>query len=147
MSDMAAGMRPFGATISLDDARAILAAHIRPLMHAEIVPLNEANGRVSAGDVVSPIDVPPFSRASMDGYAVRAEDTAGATRSAPRSLSPIGAVYTGQVSGQTIAGGQCIEIATGAPMPDGSDAVVMVEDTERDPSGAIRIFGAVAPKQ
>ena len=67
----------------------------------------------------------------MDGYAVRAEDTFGAGRYDPRTLECVGKVFTGQVPSRSIETGQCVEIATGAPMPDGADAVVMVEETER----------------
>jgi molybdenum cofactor synthesis domain-containing protein len=93
------------------------------------------------------MDVPPFSRAGMDGYAVRAADTAEANRATPKTLDRIGVVYTGQVSGRVVEPGCCVEIATGAPLPEGADAVVMVEDTTSDGDGHIRIFTAVAPGQ
>ena len=67
----------------------------------------------------------------MDGYAVRAEDTFGAGRYDSRTLECVGKVFTGQVPSRSVRTGQCVEIATGAPMPDGADAVVMVEETER----------------
>jgi len=91
--------------------------------------------------------VPPFARAAMDGYAVRAADTSGASRSGPRTLQCIEQVFTGQVALKVVGPGQCIEIATGAPMPDGADAVVMVEETGSDASSAIRVFAPVTPLQ
>ena len=97
--------------------------------------------------MVAGSDVPPFNRAAMDGYAVRAEDTAGASRGAPTVLQRIEIVYTGELARRTVAAGQCIEIATGAPMPPGADAVVMVEDTEQDAGGAVQIFSPAAPLQ
>ena len=82
-------MRPFGKTIALEEARAIIERAIVPIDRTEVLPLHEANGRVLAQDVVSTIDVPPFSRAAMDGYAVRAADTIGAARTTPRTLRRI----------------------------------------------------------
>ena len=81
--------RPFQSTISIDEARAIVEKAIPPIERVERVRLLDARGRVLAADVVSDADVPPFSRAAMDGYAVRSEDTAGASRSGPRLLRTI----------------------------------------------------------
>ena len=140
-------MRPIRDTIPLEEARALIdgAAHV--ISRVERVPLVEANGRALAEDVIAPFDVPPFSRAGMDGYAVRAEDTFGSTRQEPRTLRCIEQVFTGQVPAAAVSGGECTEIATGAPMPEGADAVVMVEETEKDASGEIRIFTPVYPRQ
>jgi molybdopterin molybdotransferase len=144
---MATGMRPFQSTMPLAEARAIMDGAIRPIERVEWVSLQDANGRVLARDVISGADVPPFSRAAMDGYAVRADDTAGSSRSEPSTLRCIEQVFTGQVAIQSVGTGQCIEIATGAPMPAGADAVVMVEETDTDGSGNIRIFAAAQPRQ
>ena len=140
-------MRPIQKTIALDEARAIVEGAVRPIGRTERVPLAAANGRVLSCDVVSTADVPPFSRAAVDGYAVRAEDTAGASGTDPRLLRCVGQVFTGQMPARRVDQGTCIEIATGAPMPDGADAVVMVEDTNRDASGVVSVFAAVAPRQ
>ena len=110
------------------------------------IPLTEAGGRVLARDVIAGGDVPPFSRAGMDGYAVRARDTAGASRSHPRTVTRAGVLYTGQVSTRGVGDGECIEISTGAPLPDGADAVVMVEETDAD-GDVVRIFAEVQPQQ
>jgi len=139
-------MRPFGKTIALEEARAIIEGAIRPIERTETIRLPQANGRVLAQDVVSNADVPPFSRAAMDGYAVRAEDTTGATRTAPRRLTRVETIFTGQVPRHRIGAGQCAEIATGAPMPDGADAVVMVEETEIDEAGTVSVFAPAAPR-
>lgn len=144
---MTSAMRPFTSTIPLDEARRILAAAIRPIDATEVVPLLDANGRVLSSDVVSTVDVPPFARAGMDGYAVRAEDTAGASRSAPVLLHCIEKVFTGQVPLQAVGRSQCTEVATGAPMPPGADAVVMVEETAPGEEGAVRILSAAAAGQ
>jgi molybdopterin molybdotransferase len=139
-------MRPFKGTISLDEARAIIDRAIVPIERTERVPLERASGRVLAEAIVSSADVPPFARAAMDGYAVRAQDTSGASRSAPRTLRSIEKVFTGQMPVQTVGDGQCIEIATGAPMPPGADAVVIVEETESD-GDLVRVFTSVNPAQ
>ena len=142
-----ARMRPFGDVISLEAARAIVAATGTPIENVETIMLSEANGRVLARDVVADGDVPPFSRAGMDGYAVRAHDTHGASRSAPRTLTKVGTLYTGEVSPISVRDGQCVEISTGAPIPDGVDAVVMVEETESDADNVVRVFAEVQPQQ
>lgn len=143
---MSTKMRPFGDTISLDEARAIIDRSLRPIERIERVPLEAAHGRVLAEEIVASADVPPFSRAAMDGYAVRAMDTTGATPARPAILTRIEKVFTGQMPSQTVGPGQCTEIATGAPMPPGADAVVMVEQTDAD-GAAVRIFAAADPGQ
>jgi molybdopterin molybdotransferase len=144
---MTTRMRPFKGTIPLDEARALIDGAIRPIDRLEHVALEMANGRVLARDVVADGDVPPFTRAGMDGYAVRAQDTAGATRERPKTLTWIEKVFTGQMPARAVGALQCTEIATGAPMPDGADAVVMVEETDADDAGQVRIFAAVEPRQ
>src|SRR5687767_14874373 len=140
-------MRPFGDVISLDAARAILDTTGSSIDRVETIALADANGRVLAADVVAQDDVPPFSRAGMDGYAVRARDTKGASRSAPTTLTKVGTLYTGEVSPVPVRDGQCIEISTGAPIPEGADAVVMVEETDSEGDSAVRIFAEVQPLQ
>ena len=140
-------MRPFGNVISLEAARAILDATGAPIDRTETIALSEAHGRVLAAGVAARQDVPPFSRAGMDGYAVRARDTQGASRAHPRTLKKVGTVYTGEVPTTPVTDGQCIEISTGAPMPGGADAVVMVEETGSDSGSAIFIFAEARPGQ
>jgi len=144
---MTTKMRPIRDTIPLDEARALIDAAVRPIARTERVAVTHANGRVVARDVTAPADVPPFARAGMDGYAVRAQDTFGASRQEPNLLRCVEQVFTGQVPSQTVGAGECTEIATGAPMPHGADAVVMVEETEKDASGDVRIFTPVYPRQ
>ena len=143
---MTTKMRPFKGTISLDEARTIIDRSIVPITRVERVSLDRASGRVLAETVTSSADVPPFARAAMDGYAVRAQDTAEASRTTPRTLRRIEKVFTGQMPVQTVGAGDCIEIATGAPMPAGADAVVIVEETDSD-GDAIRVFTPVNPAQ
>ena len=145
---MKANMRPFGVTIPLAEAQALIEAAVRPIDRTERVALADASGRVLAEDIVAGADVPPFARAAMDGYAVRAADTNGATRGTPKTLACVAKVFTGQVADVPVAAGQCIEIATGAPMPRGADAVVMVEETDMGAaSDAVRVFASVEPGQ
>ena len=141
-----AGMRPIKDTIPLEEARDLIAAACRPIGRRERVALVDANGRVSAADVQSTRDVPPFSRAGMDGFAVIADDTFGASRYEPKTLNVIEKVYTGQVPTQQVTAGTAVEIATGAPMPPGADAVVMVEETEKA-GDQVRILTPVYPRQ
>lgn len=139
-------MRPFGTTLPLEDALARLRAAVRPIRRLERVPLDDAPGRVLAEDVVSALDVPPFSRAVMDGYAVRSADTRTASRQAPVRLRRTDRVFAGERASAMVAPGTCCEIATGAPLPEGADAVVMVEDTSPGEEGEeIAVHAATRP--
>jgi len=141
-------MRPIRETIPLDEALALVLAEANPVDRVEQIDLTAAAGRVLAEAQVAPADVPPFTRAAMDGYAVRAADTFGAGRFEPRVLRCVERVYTGALPTRTVSEGDCIEIATGAPMPDGADAVVMVEETERvEDASDVRVFTPVYPRQ
>ncbi len=143
---MKSEMKPIKETIPLDEARQLIADACKPIDRTERVRIVDANSRVAAADVASTRDVPPFSRAGMDGYAVRAEDTFGASRYEPKTLRVIEKVYTGQVPTKTIEAGTAVEIATGAPMPPGADAVVMVEETEKA-GESVRVLTPVYPRQ
>ena len=140
-------MRPFTSTISLEEARRRLDASVRPITRTERVALADAAGRVSAAAVTSAIDVPPFARSAMDGYAVVAADTLGASRTSPASLRIVDRIYTGVPSSVEIVPRTCAEIATGAPLPSGADAVVMVEETNQGGDGRIEIFASAAAGQ
>ncbi len=143
---MKSEMKPIRETIPLEEARQLIAEACDPLTRTELVRLLDANGRVAAADLRSTRDVPPFSRAGMDGFAVRAEDTFGASRYDAKVLRVIDKVFTGQVPTKSVEPGTAIEIATGAPMPQGADAVVMVEETEL--AGAdVRVLTPVYPRQ
>src|SRR5437660_8883210 len=95
----------------------------------EAVPLSEADGRVAAVQLRSPIDLPPFDNSAMDGYAVRAADVASATSAAPVRLRRCGRVAAGETYGAEVGQGTCVRLFTGSPLPRGADAVVMQEDT------------------
>src|SRR5215469_15466304 len=110
---------------------------------SEIVPLEGALGRVLAADAVSPVDVPSFDRANVDGFAVVAEDIFGASEEVPRAII-LGEeeIHTGIVPATVIHPGKGVSIATGAMVPRGADAVVMVEHVEIC-GGELRIGKAV----
>ncbi len=116
---------------------------IRPL-GVETVPLTHAYGRILAEDVYAQVDSPPFDRSTVDGYAVIAEDTYTADEANPVKLKLLGKVQVGHMPGIELTSGTCAEISTGAPLPRGADAVVMVEYTKTE-DGNVRIFRGVSP--
>ena len=111
----------------------------------EEVELAAAVGRVPAGPVAAPEDVPSFLRASMDGYAVRARDTFGASVGAPQYLEIKGEVAMGAAPKQDVAPGEALRVPTGAMLPQGADAVVMLEYTAEHPDKTLEVRRAVAP--
>ena len=112
----------------------------------ETVPLVEARGRVLAERVDADLDVPGFDRASVDGYAVRGRDTFGADEADPVELDLVGTVHAGAEPDVVVGEGEAAEISTGAVLPDGADAVVMVERTEAlGERRAVATRNAVAP--
>ena len=100
------------------------------LLDSEIIEIESALGRVLATDVHSPVDLPDFNRSIMDGFAVRARDTFGASASLPAYLKITGEVLMGETTTLKISTGEAIKIATGGMLPANADAVVMVEDTD-----------------
>ncbi len=103
-----------------------------PVLGAETVELAAALGRVVATPVVAGRDLPPWDNSSMDGYALRGRDTAGATAEQPRRLRLLGAVPAGAVAERPVGPGEAYRILTGAPMPPGADAVIPQEDVRRE---------------
>lgn len=113
----------------------------------EKINITKAKGRVLARDVISQIDLPPFSRSTMDGYAVKATDTYGASESMPVYLDLVGEILMGEEAEQEIKIGQAVKIATGGMLPKGADAVVMVEYTEALGEDMIEVFKSVASRE
>jgi molybdopterin molybdotransferase len=110
----------------------------------ERLELDEALGRILAVDIAADRDQPPFPRVTRDGFAVRAADVAGAAPGRPVTLSVIGEALPGALFPGEVAARQCVEIMTGAALPRGADAVVMVEYTQRPGTGTVAIERAVA---
>jgi molybdenum cofactor synthesis domain-containing protein len=119
-------MRGFARYTKFEDALKIVLSRVKCLS-SEMVSFERALGRVLIDDVVSKIDVPPFDRSAVDGYAVRAADTFGATETKPRRLRVIGSISIGAPTRLRVRRGEAVKIMTGAPMPAGANAVVMVE--------------------
>ena len=128
--------------ISVEEALAIVLRETPPLGSEEIL-LEGSLGRVLAQEVRSDVDLPPFDRAAMDGYALRAEDA----RTAPVVLKIVGEVRAGQVPERSVGAGEAIQIMTGAPVPPGASAVQAIEKTRLLEGGRVSIESAVEPRQ
>ena len=129
--------------VSLEETRdAILAAV--PRLPVEPCAIADAVGLVLAADVSTAEPVPPFANTAMDGYAVRAADTVSASADTPVRLQVVGELPAGVVPTIPVGVGEAIRIMTGAPMPDGADAVMMVERTERDGDDGVLVHAVAA---
>ena len=122
----------------LEDAQAFVIGSCPPMAPVD-VDFEQAHGLVLAADVVAAEQVPPFANSAVDGYAVRAVDVAAA----PVELAVVAEVAAGAATDRVLAQGEAIRIMTGAPIPGGADAVVMVEDTERVGDGRVHIARSV----
>ncbi|UCE74664.1 MAG: hypothetical protein JSV56_02905 [Methanomassiliicoccales archaeon] len=138
-------MRPFKKLISFDEAQRIAFSAARGIDRVEIVDVQNASMRVLSSEIKATMDVPPFDRAAMDGFAVLASDTFGAGLFDFKVVKIIGSIHAGEVSDIEISSGHCVEIATGAKIPKGADAVVIVEETERE-NEDVKIFKPVYPQ-
>jgi molybdenum cofactor synthesis domain-containing protein len=126
------GMKPFKTLLSRVEALKIIEGNISRIQRIEESPIEATSGRILAEDVVAGFFVPPFDRSAMDGYAVKAEDTYGASGPKPNRLKLIGMQHAGELFEGIVGEGECVQVATGSPVPEGSDAVVMVEFTKLD---------------
>jgi len=135
----------FRTLVTIEEAIAELRRHFNPEpTSTDEVVVSDAMGRTLAQDVIAQIDVPGFDRAAMDGYAIIADDTFGADEDDPKRLKIVGRCEAGQQISVSVNMGEAIEISTGAPVPRGSNAVVMVEHTRRINS-TLEIFRSVVP--
>jgi len=148
-------MPEFLTLLPPDEARDLLLSHLsQPITDSESIDVSASLGRVLAEDIIAPHPLPDFQRTTVDGYAVRARDTFGATDSLPAYLTLIGEVSMGDAPAFEIGTGQCALIHTGGMLPNGADAVVMLEYTqsvatsglsyEESGRAEIEIFRAVA---
>lgn len=145
-------MPEFLTLLPPDEAREKLLSHLSaPKVDSVSIDVSSALGRITAADVFAPHPLPDFQRTTVDGYAVRAKDTFGATDSLPAYLNLIGEVPMGDAPSFEIGAGQCALIHTGGMLPNGADAVVMLEYTQAivgagspRPDSEIEIFKSVA---
>lgn len=145
-------MPEFFNVLPPDEARSLLLERIRVVVQHERLSTEEALGRVTARDVLAPHPLPSFRRSTMDGYAVRADDTFGASESLPAFLTVTGEVAMGQPAHLLLAQGEAVVVHTGGMVPESADAVVQIELTQRvsDTSAfphEIEVLKAVAPGQ
>jgi molybdopterin molybdotransferase len=132
--------------LPLDEAINLLAETARKNeAQSEQIPLSNAAGRVFAADVESDFDLPAFDRSAVDGYAVLAADTFGASSAQPALLRLAGEVRMGELADFEIGAGTCGAVWTGGALPHGADAAVMIEETERLPGGFVAMESSVAP--
>lgn len=127
----------------LDEVRAEILDAVSPLPPVRL-PIRDVSGLVLAEAVAAREDVPPFANTAMDGYAVRAADTAGATDDAPVTLDVVGDLPAGYAPGAPVGPGQAVRIMTGAPIPEGADAIVPVEQTSRDCTTRVQLHRSAA---
>jgi len=132
-------MRNKNLSVSFEEALAIVLNSVIPL-GGEYIPIMEASNRVLCEDIVSDITLPSVADSAMDGYAVIADDTQGASRNHPVKLQVIGEIQAGgSTIGKQVSKGTAVRIMTGAPIPEGADSVVRFEDTEEE-AGYVMMF-------
>ncbi|MCF3946989.1 molybdopterin molybdotransferase MoeA [Acidiphilium iwatense] len=123
-----------GALLPIEEAMRIIAANIGPVASTETVTLADADGRVLAGDIVAPIDLPPYANSAVDGYAVRSADLRD------RTVLPVeGRAAAGDPAGVALRAGTARRIFTGAILPEGADTVFMQEDVRLDEAGRVHL--------
>jgi molybdopterin molybdotransferase len=136
-------MKPFFIVQTVSQVRSY--AEDIEVLPAETVPLDQARGRTLAEPVIAPTDLPGFNRATMDGYAVRGKDTFGTSEGTPGYLRMVGEVRMGEVPTVVVGPGDCATIGTGGMIPEGADAVMMVEHTRPAGEDAVEVCKPVAP--
>src|SRR5438270_10509693 len=130
--------------LSADEARVLFEQAFSLPDRRERIPTAEALGRVLAEAQVSPEDLPPFRRSLMDGYAVRAADTTGATPGTPRMLAVVADIAMGASAERDVGPGEAARVPTGGMLPEGADAVVIVEET-REEDGRVAVLSPISP--
>jgi putative molybdopterin biosynthesis protein len=135
-------MKMFRKLLTLDEAKQAIRRHFNPKpLGFEEIPLLEAYGHILTEDIIAALNIPPFNRSTVDGYAVKADDTSGAEENRPVKLRVCGTASIGELPTIAVTHGVAAEIATGAPMPRGSDAAIMMENTERK-GDYVHVFSA-----
>ena len=131
--------------VTPDEARRTFLARLTASDAVEQISVSDALDRVTHREVRAPSDLPAFPRSTMDGYAVRAADTYGASEGVPAYLSVTGEVLMGRDAGIAVSPGGAVVVHTGGMLPEGADAVVMVENTQQVDEGTIEVVRQVAP--
>ena len=119
--------------MSVEEAQQRILSIFQPV-EIETIPVTQSAGRILAEDICAPGDLPPFDNSSMDGFAVRSADVESAAQDSPVLLNIVADIPAGSISEVVIQPGQAARIMTGAPLPDGADAVIPVEDTDFSPA-------------
>lgn len=138
-------MKDFFKVVDIETVEALRTRF--PVAEVERVPLACANGRVLAEAIAADLDIPGFARATMDGYAVQGATTFGVSESNPGYLNVVGAVAMGERPTVRLGPGEAVRIATGGMLPEGADAVVMIEHTEALDATTVEVYKSVAPGQ
>jgi molybdopterin molybdotransferase len=138
-------MPEFFNVLPPDEARELLFRHLTVVLPSETLPAHQANGRVLATAVSAPHALPQFRRSTMDGYAVRAADTFGASESLPAFLQVVGEVPMGQSAEVRLGVGQAAIVHTGGMIPDTADAVVQIEHTQMVSGSQLSVIGDKSP--
>ncbi len=143
---MKARDRGFKEATRIEEARRIFYEALQTVsVPSETISLQGSLNRILAEDVGADASVPAFEKSAMDGYAVVAEDTFGSSQTNPSLLKLVGESKIGELPMKTLRKGEAIAIATGAPVPQGANAVVMVENTKRVDTGDVEMYAAVTP--
>jgi molybdenum cofactor synthesis domain-containing protein len=138
--------RGFKEATRIEEARRIFYEALQTVsLPSETISLQGSLNRILAEDVGADASVPAFEKSAMDGYAVVAEDTFGSSQTNPSLLKLVGESKIGELPMKTLRKGEAVAIATGAPVPQGADAVVMVENTKRLDTGDVEMYAAVTP--
>lgn len=131
--------------ITLEEAKKLLLSEFGEIEEAEAVPLLKAAGRILSEDIISKENIPAADRSMVDGFAVKADDTFGATEAIPALLKLKGEIEMGVYCGEPLHKGECFKISTGGFMPEGSDSAVMREYTDTLPDGTVCVMKPVSP--
>ncbi len=142
------GLKEFKKTINIEEALNILFKNIQIKdLEVEEVYLKDGLNRVLSDDIIAPMNIPSFNKSAVDGYAVIAEDTFGASQTNPCVLTIVGSVSMGKVPDLQIKRLEAVEVTTGSIIPNGANAVVMIEYTKKIDEKKIEVYSSVAPNE
>lgn len=131
--------------ISVSEAGKLLEESVKEMMGTEEVSLSEAKGRILAENLAAKTDQPPFSRSPLDGYALRAKDSEGASKDCPVRLKVTEKIFAGEIPKVTVGEGEAVRLMTGSPIPQGADAVIRQEHTGAERQNLVEIYEPLKP--